>query len=479
MRSSADDIRRFRVLHYMGSRVMTLPERDPGPAPRRIGRYEILLPIASGGMGTVYLAKSRGVGGFEREVALKVMHPHLREEAEFASDLVEEAKLAGRIKHPNVVPVLDVGEDPHGVFMVMEYVEGDSLAGLWRARKKSDDEVVMPAPVGLRILCDALAGLHAAHELRDEEGVPLGLVHRDFSPQNVLVGADGTSRLTDFGVAKASSRLSSTRTGFVKGKVNYMAPEQAKSEELDRRTDLWAAGVIAWELLAGRRLYRERNEMTVLLQLVSETPPRLRRVRPDLPAEIEAAVARALHPILASRTPTARELADELASTATRIGGVASADEVAAYVAETSGKNLAARREQLRQALVTVMVPIAGAVHTEVTDSAQAVPVVQRTRRGRAWVVGAVATVAVATAVVVPRLRSDDPPAPSPAAAVEERTATEPVATTEPPPPATAAVPSAAPTASATTEPRRAHPFVGARPTPGKPAKLAPSPYDK
>jgi eukaryotic-like serine/threonine-protein kinase len=325
-------------------------ERSAGPlVPERIGRYDVLLPIASGGMGTVYLARSRGVGGFEREVALKVMHAHLREEEGFASDLIEEAKLAVRIQHPNVVQVLDVGEDPHGVFLVMEYIEGDSLAGLIRTTRKRDE--VVPPRIGLRILVDALLGLHAAHELRDGRGELVGLVHRDFSPQNILAGLDGASRLTDFGVAKAATRASHTATGLVKGKIHYMSPEQARTETIDRRADVWAGGVMAWEMLAGRRLYKDKNDASILLKLITEPPPRLRTVRPDIPQALEDAVAHALATDMLGRCPSAKQLAQELVTAAGAIGSVASQDEVAAYVRKLSGQALGTRREQVSEVL--------------------------------------------------------------------------------------------------------------------------------
>jgi serine/threonine protein kinase len=326
-------------------------KRDAPLVPERIGRYDVLLPIASGGMGTVYLARSRGLGGFERYVALKVMHAHLQHEEEFASDLIEEAKLAGRIQHPNVVQVMDVGDDPHGIFLVMEYVEGDSLAGLLRMSRKEDPSKRVEAPptVGLRILHDALLGLHVAHELTDGAGAPQHLVHRDFSPQNIMVGTDGISRLTDFGVAKATTRITHTATGFIKGKVHYMSPEQAKTESLDRRCDVWAAGVIAWELLARKRLYRERTDTGILLQLVTEPPPRLRTVRPAIPKVLDDAVAFALSTALASRCPTAKQLADELAMGAEELGGLADVSELAAFVKEKAGTLLARRREQIEE----------------------------------------------------------------------------------------------------------------------------------
>src|SRR5262249_40901390 len=157
-------------------------------------------PLASGGMATVYLARKRGPGGFESRVAVKLTHAHLREQPEWVVGLLHEAKIAARIRHPNVVQILDVDDDELGVFLGMEYVEGDSLAGLMR--RVGEEGSRIPMPIALRVLDDALAGLHSAHTLKDEAGRFLGVVHRDFSPQNILVGADGVSRLTDFGIAK-------------------------------------------------------------------------------------------------------------------------------------------------------------------------------------------------------------------------------------------------------------------------------------
>jgi len=323
---------------------------DAPMMPERVGRYEILLPIASGGMAKVYLARTRGTGGFERQVAIKLTHAHLRESAEFAADLIEEAKLSVRIKHPNVVPVLDVGDDPHGLFLVMDYVEGETLSGLIK-RSAAAGRPLAPA-IGLRILCDALAGLHAAHELRDDSGAPLGLVHRDFSPQNILVGIDGMSRLADFGIAKAATRLGHTRTGNVKGKVAYMSPEQARGQTIDRRCDVWAAGAVAWELLAGRRLFTGDNEVTLLLKIVSEAPPRLSEAGVAVPAELEQAVASALTVVAEARCPTAAELARRIVAACRGAGwSLAELEEVADHVQQLVGPKLATRRARAAEIL--------------------------------------------------------------------------------------------------------------------------------
>jgi serine/threonine-protein kinase len=316
----------------------------PPPFPEMVGSYELLLPIASGGMGTVYLARKRGPGGFEREVALKLTHPFLREQPDWTGDLIEEAKLASRIHHPNVVHVIDVEDDPYGVFLVMQYVEGESLEGLLRRARDRGERI--PVDVALRILIDALSGLHAAHELRDPSGQPLGLVHRDFTPQNILVGLDGVARLTDFGVAKAASRVGVTRTGVVKGKAAYMAPEQVRSLPLDRRADVWAAGVVAWELFAGRRMRPAvEDQAALLLQVATDPPPRLRSVRDDVPAAVDEAVAHALTLDRTRRCPSAARLGELLSSAWAEAASPAETAAVAEYVRAAAGASLEERRD--------------------------------------------------------------------------------------------------------------------------------------
>jgi serine/threonine-protein kinase len=307
-------------------------------SPSRVGRYDVLFPLASGGMATVYLARKRGPRGFESRVALKLTHEHLREQPEFVTCLIQEAKLAARIRHPNVVQLLDVDDDEAGVFLVMEYVEGDSLAVIARRVAKAGGRI--PMPIALRVLDDALTGLEAAHALKDDAGRPLGVVHRDFSPQNILVGIDGVARLTDFGIAKASDRAGLTRTGTIKGKTGYMSPQQAQAQPVDRRADVWSAGVVAWELLAGERLY-PGNDTATLLSLVRSVPPRLRTVRPEIPDALDDAVAQALQPDPAGRLPTAEALRERLHAAFSELADRA---EVGAYVKNLLGEEIAERR---------------------------------------------------------------------------------------------------------------------------------------
>jgi len=320
---------------------------DPRAGRQFVDRYELIGEIASGGMATVYLARLTGVGGFQRFVALKRLHPHLAFDADFVQMFLDEARLAAGIHHPNVVPILEVGASAIGYYLVMEYIDGDTLARLL-ARSTGQGQR-LPLPVSLRIGLDMLAGLHAAHELRDGSGTPLELVHRDVSPQNVLVGLDGIARITDFGVARAATRLSATRVGQLKGKVAYMAPEQAQGgDEIDRRADVFSAGVVIWECLAARRLFKAENEMATLSRVLSDAVPPLSRVAPHVPAPIADVVMRALERDPANRYPTCAAFADELDAAVQRTDRLATPREVGSYLEAVLGEETAVQREAVR-----------------------------------------------------------------------------------------------------------------------------------
>lgn len=299
------------------------------------GRYETLKQLAAGGMATVHLGRALGVGGFERLVAIKLMHQHIAAEPEFVSMFLDEARLAARIRHPNVVPTLDVQESPDGLFLVMEYIEGASLHQILKAAGGLPGS--MPLPIVLRVMIDTLAGLHCAHELTDDEGHPLALVHRDVSPVNILLGVDGVARLTDFGVARAESRLSSTRGGQLKGKIPYMPPEQIMSEEIDRRCDVYAAGAVFWEALIGRRLFQADNDGAILQGILAGPPATPRQVDPSIPESIDRICMRALARKRAERFSTAAEFSEAIEHAAQQAGvAIASARVVASFV-EGSG----------------------------------------------------------------------------------------------------------------------------------------------
>jgi eukaryotic-like serine/threonine-protein kinase len=323
------------------SRIRLLDPHDPA---RWLDRYELIGEIASGGMATVFLARRDGAGGFQRLVAIKRLHPHLAHQEEFVQMFLDEARLAAAIHHPHVVPIL---ESENGNYVVMEFIEGDTLAGLSdRALARG---VTLPRTVAVRILLDALAGLHAAHQLEDGEGRLLGLVHRDCTPQNILVGADGSSRITDFGVARAASRLAITRSQTVKGKVAYLSPEQATAGELDRRSDIFTMGIVLWEALAGRPLFHTDNESTTISRLLSAPIPSVRQFAPDVSPDLDEVCTRALQRSAARRYPSAAAMAEALEAAAQHtIGGAGSPGEVGRCVEMLLGADLAAQRDAVR-----------------------------------------------------------------------------------------------------------------------------------
>ncbi len=272
-----------------------------------LGRYALYGEIAAGGMATVHYGRLLGSVGFSRTVAIKRLHPHLARDPDFVKMFLSEAKLAARVRHPNVVPTLDVVELEGEILLVMEYVEGESLSRLVRVAKR--DKKPLPPRVITGIMCNVLEGLHAAHEAMSEKGVPLGIVHRDVSPQNVLVGADGVARVLDFGVAKATSRASETRNEHIKGKISYMAPEQLARGAIDRRTDIFSAAVVMWQALTGEKLFTGEDVATLVYAIVSDPlrPPSL--LNPEVSPELDAVVLRGLDRDQEARWPTARDMA--------------------------------------------------------------------------------------------------------------------------------------------------------------------------
>ena len=253
---------------------------------KKDGRYEILFKLASGGMATVYVGRARGSMGFSQLVAIKEPHPHLLDDPQYRKELVAEARLASLIHHVNVVDVRDVyvaSDDVHGrqIRLVMDYIEGASLGELLVAASRAGEK--LPARVVMRIVLDACAGLHAAHELVDEKGRAVGLVHRDVSPQNLLVGVDGATRVSDFGVAKATA-MATTNSGSLKGKLAYMSPEYVQGRAIDRRVDVFAIATVAWEALAGKRLFRGENDVDTAQRILSRDAPPLSSEVPDLSA---------------------------------------------------------------------------------------------------------------------------------------------------------------------------------------------------
>lgn len=391
---------------------------NDGP-PLRLGNYEPLLELASGGMATVFVARRLGAAGFEHIVVIKRVHRHLLDNREFYDMFRDEARVASLVRHPNVVPVVDVVEEGGELFLVMDYIEGCALATLRKAANDAGKK--LPPGVISRIVCDALAGLHAAHEVVDVRGHKLDVVHRDISPQNVLIGVDGSSRIIDFGVAKARNRLTETKSGSLKGKYSYMAPEQARGQDVDRRTDLFAMGVVLWEALTGERLFRGENDLDTLRRIVEMPIPDPSSVDPALPKALDAVVQKALAREPADRYATAADMLEALE----RALPPAPSREAAACLQDLCADRLRERREELRAMLEGEVAPLVRREsHTKedsVSRGGESVPQLRDghegtagkiavldatlaapSSRGRRWIlIGAAGALAAAIGVVV------------------------------------------------------------------------------
>jgi eukaryotic-like serine/threonine-protein kinase len=306
-----------------------------------IGRYALFDEIASGGMATVHLGRLLGPSGFSRTVAIKKLHAHFARDPEFVEMFLDEARLVARIQHPNVVPTLDVVSLENQLYLVMEYVQGESLSRLRMAATARGQRI--PVRVALSIAVGVLDGLHAAHEARNEQGQPLGIVHRDVSPQNILVGVDGVARVLDFGVAKAAWRAQTTKDGQLKGKLAYMAPEQLTADIIDRRVDVFAAAVVLWESLTGKRLFDAESPMVVMTQIASREIERPSAVVTGLPVELDRVVMRGLARNPSDRFASTRDMAVALEA----VGWIASQREVGQWVEQMAGEQLGTRARKV------------------------------------------------------------------------------------------------------------------------------------
>ncbi len=284
------------------------PISERGPV-STVGRYALFEQFATGGMATVHFGRLDGAGGFSRVVAIKKLLPHLVEDQEFTEMLLAEARLAARVRHPNVAATLDVVATKGDVLLVLDYVHGEALSTLCRTQAKQKRAYV-PLPIAIGIALDMLQGLAAIHDATDEKGRSLSLVHRDISPPNVLVGADGVARVLDFGIATALEHIEETAPERRKGKRGYMSPEQLRGERLTQRSDVFSAGVVIWELLAMRRLFPADQEKEPGEAVLRGAYPRLSQFRPDLPAELDDIVMRALSMNVAARFASMHELAE-------------------------------------------------------------------------------------------------------------------------------------------------------------------------
>lgn len=313
-----------------------------------LGRYRVVDEIGIGGMASVHLGRMDGPGGFQKWVAIKRIHPHLIEDDSFVQMFLDEARVAARISHPNVATVFELGKHDDSYWIAMEYLHGEPLRELMRRTEELGQ--VMPPEIACRVIADAAEGLHAAHELTGKNGERLNLVHRDVTPHNLFVSYDGTTKVVDFGIAKFSSRMSSTRAGTLKGKLAYMSPEQVHGEQIDRRTDVFALGVVLWELTTGQRLFRMESDLDTLAKVQECNVPRPSTLVRGYPIDLEKIVMRALAKNRGERFKTAREFSRALQSLLMRRGLFIASDEVSAYVQAIFQERIQKREAHLRWA---------------------------------------------------------------------------------------------------------------------------------
>lgn len=285
---------------------------------RSIGDYQLVASLGSGGMAHVHLAVSARAGGFQKLLVLKSLREEFAEDPEFRRMFLDEARIAARLNHPNVVHTYEVGEHAGKIFIAMEYLEGQAFSAVLNRVGRNE----IPVNAGLRVLADALAGLHYAHELADFDGKAFGLVHRDVSPQNVFVTYMGHSKILDFGIAKGSLSAGQTRSGVIKGKVGYMAPEQVMGERLDRRADLFAVGVMLWELLAKTRFVgKSEEEVAVITRRIQGREKSIREAAPHAPSELLDICELAMAHDPAERFPSAAAMQERLEAYLAKEGG--------------------------------------------------------------------------------------------------------------------------------------------------------------
>ncbi len=365
-----------------------LLEDRQGFIAKRLGRYELCFELASGGMATVYLARmiAPDDASLERLVALKLIHRHLAKEASFREMFLDEARIVSRINHPNVCTVYDFGEERGIHYIAMELLEGESLYTITKSVAKMSDAQrpkLWPAYCA-RIVADAAEGLHAAHESKGARGEPLQIVHRDVSPQNIFVNFDGSVRVVDFGIARAIDRQHHTTTGALKGKFNYLAPEQITSHTYDRRVDIWALGVVLWEILTRKRLFRRETEFATIdaVRTMPIRPPS--EVAPSVPKELDPIVMKALERTPSKRYATARELGRDLRKFLMSMSEPVEMAEVAEFMRSSFAEEYASRRTLMEIALAgaTRSVPQVGRVGGERSGTHDAITAIKAVADG-------------------------------------------------------------------------------------------------
>jgi serine/threonine protein kinase len=375
--------------------------------PERIGRYEIVAELASGGMAEILLARLVGPNGFERPVVIKRILPHLAREPSFVDMFLDEARIVAGIRHPNVVQVQELGHDGGELFLAMEYLDGESVASLMK-RLVAKGERLAPE-LAAHVVAQACAGLHAAHELTGADGAPMHLVHRDVSPQNLIVTYGGLVKVVDFGIAKAADRITRTETGIVKGKHEYMSPEQCLGKSLDRRSDVFSLGVVLYELLAGKRLFRRDSQMATFQAICVEPLVPLAAAAPWIDPLLQRITTRALARQPAERFATAGEMRRELLEAMHALGVGPDPDEdLAALLRRLFGDRIEEKAEMLRSVQAGTQLAVVPRSETDLAVDVPAVggaPPPPRRRRRTVGVALGVGVVAVAAVVALAAAR--------------------------------------------------------------------------
>jgi serine/threonine-protein kinase len=312
---------------------------------QKLGRYRLLALLATGGMAEIYLAQQSGIEGFERLVVVKKILPHLARDAGFLEMFFDEARIAARLNHPNIVQIFDLGQDGDDYFIAMEYLEGESLAYLEHQARKT--EKVMNTSLAAGVIAQVCDGLEYAHTFLGPEGEPLNIVHRDVSPQNIIILFTGGVKLVDFGIAKATTQMHETRVGTMKGKLSYMSREHVLGKSVDRRSDVFSLGIILWELLSRRRLFKRPSEPATIQAVMDVDVPSIREIQAHVPEELEAVALRALHEDPDKRFQSAGAMGKALRDYLLEIGAAAGTREIADFVDRVFSERARTKRRLL------------------------------------------------------------------------------------------------------------------------------------
>lgn len=465
------------------SAAMPLDGQVHGFEGRILGGFRMSREIACGGMATVYLAHKAGTLGIGQPAAVKVIHPHLARDREFVEMFLDEARIVSCIGHPNVCRVLDFGKAEGTYYLAMEFVMGETWADVLTKMKGSKEAQPMIPSMLAQILSQACEGLHAAHEARDPQGSQLQIVHRDISPQNLIVGYDGSVRVLDFGIASAAEKLHTTRNGTIKGRFAYMAPEQMRGHAVDRRADIWSLGVVLWEGLSQRRMFKRDTEAETVLAVTHDPLPSLQDVGHPVPATLARIAAQALDRDRDARYSTAREMGLELSRHASSSLVPMGMPEVSLWMQRLFADRIEQKRAIMRDAanaataqarsvpapvLFSEVQPMASAdglsglgVAQTGTHGVPSISTVREMRRPESSKLRAIVavTLALSVAVVLGFWGGDEQPKPE----AQKAVATAKPAAIEKPAPAKA--PAAQPVSQAAVQPPQTQEPVAAQPT--------------